>query len=177
MKSKFLLVWKSSIFLFYLISFVSARTILHSNTHNNPVQLRSNQRLPLHLHHLRIRGGSYDSSKSWSWGANPIRQRPSSSSFNQQQQRQQQQQQQQQPVYPIVEDITDQEEQQYQTQSTKDAIDSFLVRGNRNSFITRVYAILTTQLLFTALTVLYFATHRHIPIWMATQGRMIGESS
>jgi len=41
----------------------------------------------------------------------------------------------------------------------KEMIDTFLTRGSRNSFIARVYAILSAQLLFTALTCILFGTY------------------
>lgn len=52
-------------------------------------------------------------------------------------------------------------------------IDAFLTRDNRNSFITRVYAILTVQLIFTCASILGFSTNRDISLWMLNKGRIV----
>lgn len=52
-------------------------------------------------------------------------------------------------------------------------IDSFLTRENRNSFIARVYAILSVQLGFTAAVVLLFTKYKGITFWMVQSGRMV----
>jgi FtsH-binding integral membrane protein len=58
--------------------------------------------------------------------------------------------------------------------ATKEKIDSFLTRESRQTFITRVYAILSAQLAVTALSVFWFGTH---PEWarsmMQSSGRVV----
>ena len=57
-------------------------------------------------------------------------------------------------------------------EATKEKIDSFLTRESRQTFITRVYAILSAQLAVTALSVFLFAAH---PEW--TRGMSLHSSS
>jgi len=57
---------------------------------------------------------------------------------------------------------------------TKEAIDAFLTRDSRNSFITRVYAILSAQLAVTALSIFAFGTHPEWTRFMLSQsGRLV----
>ena len=74
-----------------------------------------------------------------------------------------------------VTDVT-REEQNKSQQETKDVIDAFLPRDNRNTFIARVYAILTGQLLVTALSVLVFSKFPGLGSWMSLKGK-VGELS
>jgi len=55
----------------------------------------------------------------------------------------------------------------------KEAIESFLKRDNRNTFIARVYAILSGQLLVTAASIWAFSSMRDVSMWMATKGRAV----
>ena len=137
----------------------------HLNSNKSYKIISKKQGINDHLHRINFYGGS-DSSKAWSFGSSAP-QYPTTTPSGRQQRRQN-------INYPIVEDITDQEEKENQA-IAKDMMDSFLSRDNRNSFIARVYGILTLQLIVTALTVVYFSTHRHIPMWMAFQGRMISK--
>ena len=59
---------------------------------------------------------------------------------------------------------------------TKEAIDAFLNREDRNSFITRVYSILTVQLLMVAASVLAFGRYPSMTVFMMTKGKF-GEYS
>lgn len=106
---------------------------------------------------LHLRAGAASRQPPWSSSPIGIR-RPGQS-----QQRQQQQQQ-----WPIVEDLDDQIDD-----SVKGKIDSFLTRDSRNTFIARVYAILSGQLLFTALTVLLFALNPGMATWMRQAGSLV----
>lgn len=54
---------------------------------------------------------------------------------------------------------------------TKEAIDSFLTRDNRNSFISRVYMILSGQLLMVAASIFLFAKYPIMTRFMLTRGR------
>lgn len=102
------------------------------------------------------------------------------SSNKQQQQKQQQptsfqqsQQQQQKSLREVtVTDVTDEMKTQ-ERQKTKEEIDSFLTRDSRNTFIARVYAILTGQLLMVALSVLLFGKYPIITQWMMTKGKFV----
>jgi len=78
--------------------------------------------------------------------------------------------------FPTVEDISSPDTSQHDTantqQETKDLIDAFLTRDSRNSFIARVYAILTGQLLVTALSVIGFSGKRDLAMWFLTRGKL-----
>ncbi len=50
-------------------------------------------------------------------------------------------------------------------EDVKDMIDTFLTRDSRNSFIARVYGILSAQLAFTALVCLLFGTYKPLNIY------------
>jgi FtsH-binding integral membrane protein len=69
------------------------------------------------------------------------------------------------------EDDLDHEHVPYTTNS-KEQIQAFLTRDHRNTFITRVYSILSTQLLFTAAVVLAFGTNRNLQYWIFKKGQM-----
>lgn len=123
---------------------------------------------------LGFRGGSsppppFPSKVSQKWSAN-IQGNPSSTSK---------------PVrYPIVHDITeDQSKSKWLGTSTRDsknrnifdtkqAIDAFLTRDSRNSFISRVYAILTGQLIATVISILTFSANRNWAVWLLTEGKL-----
>jgi len=107
----------------------------------------------------------------------------SAASSNKQQQQQQKQQQptsfqqsqkqQQKSLRDVtVTDVTDEMKTQ-ERQKTKEEIDSFLTRDSRNTFIARVYAILTGQLLLVALSVLLFGKYPIITQWMLTKGKFV----
>jgi FtsH-binding integral membrane protein len=68
-----------------------------------------------------------------------------------------------------VTDVTD-ELKNEERERTKEEIDSFLTRESRNSFIVRVYSILTVQLLLVALSVLLFGRYPMLGGWMLTKG-------
>ena len=69
--------------------------------------------------------------------------------------------------YPIVEEISNEEN------NAKEVINSFLSRENRNSFIIKVYSILTVQLLVTCLFIFGFHSFSNVSYWMMTKGRFI----
>ncbi len=70
-------------------------------------------------------------------------------------------------------DVTDEIKEQ-EREETKEVIDAFLTRESRNSFIVRVYSILTVQLVLVALSVLAFGRYPSLSYWMMTRGK-IGE--
>jgi len=61
----------------------------------------------------------------------------------------------------MVQDLSQQEQQE----QTKEAIDAFLTRDSRNTFVARVYGILSLQLLVTMATVIFFGLNPNIPLW------------
>jgi FtsH-binding integral membrane protein len=67
-----------------------------------------------------------------------------------------------------VEDLDDQIDD-----SVKAKIDAFLTRDSRNTFIARVYAILAGQLLFTAMTIFFFAMNPGFASWMRNAGSFV----
>mmetsp|Transcript_3161 Transcript_3161/g.5878 ORF Transcript_3161/g.5878 Transcript_3161/m.5878 type:complete len:392 (+) Transcript_3161:68-1243(+) len=73
-----------------------------------------------------------------------------------------------------VTDVTDEIKDQ-QREKTKDAINAFLTRESRNSFIVKVYAILTGQLVLVALSALLFGRYPALGRWMMTSsaGRVV----
>ena len=72
-----------------------------------------------------------------------------------------------------VTDVTDEIRQQ-EREETKEVIDAFLTRESRNSFIVRVYSILTVQLVLVALSVLAFGRYPSMSYFLMTRGK-IGE--
>lgn len=84
----------------------------------------------------------------------------------------QQQSQQYQGEYPTVEDISNEDNEDEQ-ELTKDVINSFLTRENRNSFIVKVYSILTVQLLITSLFIFGFHSFKDVSYWLLTKGRVV----
>ena len=71
--------------------------------------------------------------------------------------------------YPTVEDIDVADD----AETVKDMIDAFLTRDSRNSFISRVYAILSGQLLVTALIVILFGLNAEMSMWMRHAGSFV----
>lgn len=69
-----------------------------------------------------------------------------------------------------VTDVTD-EFKDDEREVTKEAIDSFLTRENRISFISRVYMILSGQLLMVAASIFLFAKYPVMTRFMLTRGR------
>ena len=61
------------------------------------------------------------------------------------------------------------------TTTTKETIDAFLTRDNRNTFIARVYSILTGQLIITGLSIITFAKHPNIAksILFSSKGQFV----
>ena len=57
-----------------------------------------------------------------------------------------------------------------QKQDAKEVMDAFLTRDSRTSFISRVYAILATQLTVTSLVIFWFGTHPDVAQWMRRPG-------
>jgi FtsH-binding integral membrane protein len=53
-------------------------------------------------------------------------------------------------------------------EETKEVMDAFLTRDSRQTFIARVYAILSCQLAFTALSVVLFGTQPALTEWMSS---------
>jgi len=72
--------------------------------------------------------------------------------------------------YPIVEDLAKDDSD---NQETKEVIDAFLTRDSRNTFIARVYAILSVQLLVTALTICVFGFNPSLGAWMRQAGSFV----
>jgi hypothetical protein len=66
-------------------------------------------------------------------------------------------------VTDVTQDVKDRERER-----TKDAINSFLTRESRNSFIIKVYTILTGQLVLVALSALLFGRYPALGRWMMT---------
>jgi FtsH-binding integral membrane protein len=115
---------------------------------------------------LRLRGGSDQSRGFLSFGANPSHsQNKQPTSF---QQSQSQSYNENVQVTDVTNEIKDQEREE-----TKEVIDAFLTRDSRNSFIVRVYAILTAQLLLVALSILAFGRYPALGIWMMTKGKVV----
>ena len=57
--------------------------------------------------------------------------------------------------------------------TTKEQLQAFLTRDDRNTFIARVYTILSTQLLFTAAIVLAFGSNRNLQHWIFKRGQAV----
>lgn len=55
--------------------------------------------------------------------------------------------------------------------TAEDVINAFLTRDSRQTFISRVYAILAGQLLLTAISILAFSRKRDLAIWFLTRGK------
>mmetsp|Transcript_5589 Transcript_5589/g.8570 ORF Transcript_5589/g.8570 Transcript_5589/m.8570 type:complete len:337 (-) Transcript_5589:804-1814(-) len=70
---------------------------------------------------------------------------------------------------PIVEDIDEETSQS----ETKEMIDAFLTRDSRQTFISRVYAILTGQLLVTAASIFIFGTNKNLANWVQRSGTAV----
>jgi len=139
--------------------------------------------------HNRLRGGSSDPippSTSSGTGSNYWQRRPATPTNNnplfsysssgaqsnfrktqQQQQTQNQQTQQQQT----------QQQKQVEQEEVKDIVNEFLSRDDRTSFIARVYAILTGQLLVTSLSILLFSKNPFVTAWMTGRGRFVPMTS
>lgn len=77
-----------------------------------------------------------------------------------------------QPRRVRVTDVTQQYEDQ-KRDDTKEQINAFLTRDNRNQFITRVYAILSGQLLITLASIFGFTKVPALSYWMMTRGQII----
>ena len=127
---------------------------------------------------LGIRGGiqpsSPDNARGF-WSTTPKQPtsfQKQSQSYQSSKYQQRPQTQQQQPQVTVT-DVTEQSRNE-DLESTKEEIDSFLTRESRNSFIARVYAILTAQLLLTALSIFAFARYPRIAPWVFSKG-MVGE--
>jgi FtsH-binding integral membrane protein len=61
-------------------------------------------------------------------------------------------------------------DRQVTKEETKEVMDAFLTRDSRQSFIARVYAILSCQLAVTALSVVMFGTQPALTEWMQRPG-------
>jgi len=99
-----------------------------------------------------LRGGA--ASRQPAWSSSPVGIRRPGQSHQQQ--------------YPTVIDLDDQIDD-----SVKTKIDAFLTRDSRNTFIARVYAILSAQLVFTALTMVVFAMNPGMSRWMRQSGSFV----
>lgn len=134
----------------------------------------------LNSNYARLRGGSTDPtppSMSSAPGSSYWQRRPATPSkdnplfgyssgvprptFRQPQQQQQQEKQEQ------------QEKQVEQNEEVKDAMNEFLSRDDRTAFITRVYTILSGQLLISCLSILAFSRNPNVIIWMMTKGKIV----
>jgi len=67
----------------------------------------------------------------------------------------------------------EQQKQQDNAMKSKDAMNEFLSRDDRRSFIVRVYTILTGQLLVVSLSILGFSKNPGVQMWMMTRGRIV----
>ena len=106
---------------------------------------------------LRIRRVGSDLPKSSTfWSTQTTSQSPQSS---------QQQQRRNIHVTDVTEELKHQEKQE-----TKEAIDAFLTRDNRNTFIARVYSILSAQILITITSIFAFAKNPNFALWSLSKG-------
>mmetsp|Transcript_23606 Transcript_23606/g.33116 ORF Transcript_23606/g.33116 Transcript_23606/m.33116 type:complete len:334 (+) Transcript_23606:262-1263(+) len=110
------------------------------------------------LHSIQ-RGGGTTQRPTGMWSSSPIgiRRADGSQSYKSKQ------------THPIVEDI----DQQTSHSETKEMIDAFLTRDSRQTFISRVYAILTGQLLVTAISIFIFGTNKNLAHWMHRSGTVV----
>lgn len=140
------------------------RAFLHAHVMPN---LNSNR----HINSLlNLRGGAQPTNPSrtyWSPSSSTSTstQQPTSFQQSQSQALSRQQQTKQMTVTDVTDDLKSEERER-----TKEEIDSFLTRESRNSFIVRVYSILTVQLLLVALSVLLFGKYPMLGRWMLTKG-------
>jgi len=110
--------------------------------------------------YYNLRGGNINSNtqppSSTFWSTKTSRQNPPKSSYGNIK------------VTDVTQDIKEQE-----MEETKDEIDKFLTRDSRVSFISRVYAILTGQLVILSLSILAFAKNPKLSFWIMSKGRVI----
>lgn len=113
-------------------------------------------------------GGNLDSTQAWSYGSR-VNKHPNNSGstalvdYGQNYNGSSQQQ-----PSSLVGSRTDTDDD-----TTTQVIDAFLSRDNRNSFIVRVYAILTVQLLVTAVIVYFFASRPEISQFVMHRARIV----
>jgi hypothetical protein len=160
-----------------LLIIASNAEIAHSAGNSNrpflPTQRSHTVRAYRYNNHIP-RGGvfrdkSFRGSSSWSAGSSLGRNQQKQSSSRQQQQ-----------LTRLSDDFSEKEQQQSQQQSAKERereavkeeIDSFLTRDSRNTFIARVYAILTGQLTFVSLVIFAFMKFPHLQQWIALKGTL-----
>jgi hypothetical protein len=75
-----------------------------------------------------------------------------------------------------LEKLYSQQQQQQNTDATaatKDIMDAFLTRDSRNSFVTRVYAILSAQLLVTAASIVLFGLRPELREFLRPYGAAV----
>ena len=169
-----------------LISFIAAVSFCHdkivASARKPTNQSRILQPIVPHVRSLHIhrfnqinRGGDAkipNSSTYWSTprkSTNPF-QRGSNSTPSQRQNYHQWQQQNNNEI--TVTDVTDELKAQNK-QESKEAMSAILTRDNRNTFIARVYTILSAQLLITALSSLLFAKHPNMTYWILSKGKIV----
>lgn len=75
-------------------------------------------------------------------------------------------------IYPEVEDVTEKEREK-STTDAKEAMSAFLSRDSRNTFIVRVYSILSVQLVFTCAMIGVFQKFPALQRWMLFKGRFV----
>mmetsp|Transcript_3088 Transcript_3088/g.4669 ORF Transcript_3088/g.4669 Transcript_3088/m.4669 type:complete len:363 (+) Transcript_3088:86-1174(+) len=146
-------------------------SLLHQQSKHRALT-RSRSRSLIH----NLRGGGVQPSDAsrgfWSTStSSPTSRSPQPKSF-QDQSRQRQHPSSNENPQVVVTDVTE-DAQTKQRLAAKEEIDSFLTRESRNSFITRVYAILTGQLLMVALSVLGFARYPRLQFFMMTKGKFV----
>mmetsp|Transcript_10174 Transcript_10174/g.15177 ORF Transcript_10174/g.15177 Transcript_10174/m.15177 type:complete len:342 (-) Transcript_10174:268-1293(-) len=113
---------------------------------------------PKHLSPLRG-GGIGDGRSAWSINKRNQQQQQSVNRSNRQ------------SAFPIVEDLDDSKSDT--AQQTLETMEAFLSRDTRQKFIARVYAILSGQLSFTTLVVLFFSSNKQLVAQMLQHGNLV----
>ena len=109
----------------------------------------------------KLRGGGIGDGGRSAWNINQRKQQQSMKKRNQQ-------------SFPVVEDLDDSKSStEENTQQTLETMEAFLSRDTRQKFIGRVYAILSGQLSFTALVVLFFSSNKHIVAQILQYGNLV----
>mmetsp|Transcript_18978 Transcript_18978/g.28114 ORF Transcript_18978/g.28114 Transcript_18978/m.28114 type:complete len:355 (-) Transcript_18978:223-1287(-) len=149
---------------------VPTRARLHAQAMPN-LNLNSNSNR--HINYLlNLRGGAQPTNPSRNYWSSSSTQKQQPTSFQQSQSQASSMQQQTQTKQVTVTDVTDDWKSE-EREETKEVINSFLTRESRNTFIVRVYSILTVQLLLVALSVLLFGKYPMLNRWMLTGGKFV----
>ena len=165
-------IWTSKNRKIFLVTSILAYLCIVSSSTLNPFIPKS------HFNILQIRGGSSGGSRSNIFPSSSTATTTTTSPsryqniFNRssKQQEQQKLQEYEGGYSTAVEEHNKDDDQQA---LGKEVINSFLSRENRNSFIIKVYSILTVQLLVTSLFIFGFHSFKGLSYWMLTKGRMV----